>query len=142
MFAYLTADEYLHLHEMLTAPMRRLLHVDGLLHYAWVVPYAFIGIVLLFTLWSFLRRLPRRVVRNMLIAGAVYVGGAMGLEMVGGKVDTLFGAHSLALVLLSTVEEGLEMVALTLFIGVLIDYLRGHRPDTTLTVTFAPDARA
>ena len=142
MFAYLTADEYLHLHEMLTAPMRRLLHVDGLLHYAWVVPYALIGIVLLFTLWPFLRRLPRRVVRNMLIAGAVYIGGAMGLEMVGGKVDTLFGENSLALVLLSTVEEGLEMVALTFFIGVLIDYLRGHRPEMTLTVTFTPDARA
>ncbi|WP_309569638.1 hypothetical protein [Deinococcus sp.] len=138
-FAYLTADEYLHFHEMLTAPMRGLLRVDGLLHYAWVVPYAVLGIILFVNLLPFLRRLPGRVFRNMLIAGAVYIAGAMGLEMIGGKVDTLFGENSLALVILSTIEEGLEMFALTFFIGVLIGYVREQRPDTTLNVALTPE---
>ncbi|WP_412026428.1 hypothetical protein [Deinococcus yunweiensis] len=136
-FAYLTADEYLHLHELLTAPMRQLLRVDGVLHYAWVVPYAALGVVLLAVLAPFLRSLPPRVLGRMLGAAAAYVLGAVGLELLGGLLDSRLGEAAPALLAASTLEEGLEMTGAILFIGVLLDCLGAARPGTTFTLAFS-----
>lgn len=136
-FAYLTADEYLHLHELLTAPLRHLLRVDGVLHYAWVVPYAVLGAGLLAALLPFLRSLPPRVLTRLLAAAAVYVLGAAGLEMLGGLLDTRLGEAAPALLAASTLEEGLEMTGAILFIGVLLDCLGAARPGATVTLAFS-----
>jgi len=45
-FVFLSFDESAELHERLTGPMRSLSEIDGVLYYAWVIPYG-IGLVLL-----------------------------------------------------------------------------------------------
>lgn len=131
-FFYLSADEYLHLHELLMAPLRTLLQVDGFLHYAWVVPYAALGLGLLLVLLPFLRGLPARSRRAFLQAGALYLTGAMGLELVSGRLDVDLGVQNALVLPLTTLEEGLEMVGLTLFIGALLAYLRGSLPGVRI----------
>ncbi|PNY81857.1 hypothetical protein CVO96_11150 [Deinococcus koreensis] len=137
-FLYLSADEYLHLHELLMAPVRTALHVDGFLHYAWVVPYAALCAALLALLVPFLRRLPRRTLLAFVKAGALYLTGVMGLELVSGRLDVDLGVQNALVLPLTTLEEGLEMVGLSLFIGALLSYLRDDLPGVRLGVHFSP----
>lgn len=46
----------------------------------------------------------------------MYVGGAVGFEMLGGRYASIHGLDNLGYVLLVTAEEGLEMSGVILFI--------------------------
>lgn len=133
-FVYLAADEYLHWHELLMTPLRQVLGVDGFLRYAWVVPYAGLVLAVLLGVLPLLRRLERADLRAFLIAGGLYVMGAMGLELVGGQMETLLGVGNALVLPLTTLEEALEMTGLILFIGALLRLLVRVRPGGGLTL--------
>jgi hypothetical protein len=79
----------------------------------------------------FLAALPAPTRGLFIVAGAVYVGGAVGMELVEGYVvEDYHGTENLAFIVASTVEEGLEMVGIVIFIRALMGYLG----DTTGTV--------
>ena len=63
----------------------------------------------------FLIHLPRRTCVLFLLAGAVYVGGALGMEMVAAVYDQSHGYENAVTASLSTVEETMEMLGLVLF---------------------------
>ena len=73
----------------------------------------------------FLRALPARLAARFVLAGAVYVGSAVGLETVatqlGYHAADGYGWATLGLVAL---EEGGEMAGVALFIWALLDHLR------------------
>ena len=56
------------------------------------------------------------------MAGAVYVGGAIGMEMIGGFYQDVYG-YDLTYVLLQTIEEVGEMLGIVIFIYALCYYL-------------------
>jgi hypothetical protein len=132
-FLFLAADETAEIHEMLN-PLRDLFRADGLLYWAWVGPYGIAGLVLLVACLRFLRRLPRRTTALITGAGALYVGGALVLEILGGYAMERFGRGSLPVVATYTVEELCEMLGLVLFVYALLDYLgaRGGRIDVAI----------
>jgi hypothetical protein len=72
---------------------------------------------------SFLARLPARTRRLLLTAGAVYVGGALGVESISGWQAAAHGEHNLGYHLIVTLEELCEMMGVVLFIYALLDYL-------------------
>lgn len=127
-------DDMVMAHEQLVEPVRDLLGItSGPLYFAWVVPGALGVILFLSVLVSFLRQLRRETRRRVLVAGAVFVAGALVLEMVGAVIASTLGPVALWDVV-TTVEEVLEMLGLTLFLRALLL----HR------ATFAPgwsDAR-
>jgi len=67
-------------------------------------------------------------------AAATYLGGALGVEMLGGRYASLYGTKTLAYSLLVAVEEGLEMAGSVLFIDALLDYLRRDVAGVALRV--------
>jgi glucan phosphoethanolaminetransferase (alkaline phosphatase superfamily) len=93
---------------------------------AWVTPAAVLCLVLVFAYRRFVRDLPRELRRRTLLAGAIYVGSAMGMEL----VSSFFDDNRLIYHLLTDVEESGEMFGLIVFIGALLEHLRG----TTLSV--------
>jgi hypothetical protein len=119
-FAFLTLDEFAFLHERLMDPMRRLVGSDGVLHFAWVVPYGIAVAVL--ALWIGPKILAIRPGPRawFLLAAAAYLTGALGFEMLSGWRLTAIGGEAnrpeLIYELLTTVEETLEMVGLILLI--------------------------
>jgi hypothetical protein len=121
-FAYLSLDEAAAIHEHLIWILGDLPEVGGLLYYPWVVVgFAFV-VAFLVAFARFFVHLPRRTRVLFLLAGACYVGGALGLEMVGG----LFlhaGGHSPVTHAIQFVEETLEMAGSAIFAYALIDYL-------------------
>ena len=129
LFAFLALDESLSLHEQLNRPAAALLGTSRhpLLYYSWAVPGAlFVGTTGLVFLRFVLRRPPR--MRFYLIASAVlFVGGAIGMELIGGRHAKLYGKDSLTYNLLCNLEEALEMSGVLVFITALVSGLREHQ---------------
>ncbi|WP_229214190.1 hypothetical protein [Dyadobacter flavalbus] len=126
-FLFLATDEMLALHDSLTDYMRRVFHAGGFLFYAWVIPYAFFVVFVGLMYIRFLAHLPVRIRHLFLLSGALYVGGALGLEMVVGFLMTSRISMD-SLILLAALEEHteelLEMLGIALFIYTLLLYIR------------------
>lgn len=128
-FLLMSVDEAVSLHERLVRPMRALLGDDaqlGIFYYAWVIPGIALVCVLALSFLGFLRRLPRETRLTFMIAGALYIGGAIGVELIGGRYEELHGDQSLTYSMIATVEESLEMAGIILFIRGLLNYLSAN----------------
>lgn len=120
-FLFLAFDEMASVHERLIEPTRSLLGIEshGLLYYAWVVP-AFAGVALVgMGFLRFLIDLPARTRWAFMIGGAMFLGGAVGFELLEG----MYGPGNLTYNTLVLVEESLEMGGIIVFICALLDYL-------------------
>jgi hypothetical protein len=125
-FVFLSLDESAQLHELSIIPLRDLFGATGFLHYTWIVPAAICVAVLVIAYLGFLAKLPPRTRRLFLVAGVVYVAGAIGVEAISGKHASVHGRHNLTYQLIITLEELLEMAGAVVFIYALLDYI-GHR---------------
>jgi len=122
-FLFLSFDEIASIHERLMEPLRVSLNTSGLLYFAWVIPYGLALIVFVLGYIPFLLRLPRKTMKLFVMSGAIYVAGAVGFELLGGKEAELHGFHSNWFYLFVIFEETLEMLGIVLFIYSLLDYI-------------------
>lgn len=118
-FAYIGLDELLGFHEMAD----RLVDLNHLFHFDWIVPAAALLLVLGAVYLPFLRALPAPTRRRFLLAGVIYVGGAVCMEVPLGWWTARYGAHNLGYGLIDALEEFLEMLGLNLFLLGLLDHL-------------------
>lgn len=124
-FLFMAFDEMASVHERLIEPMRTVLgETDlGVFYFAWVVP----GILLVFGLGFFFLRfwwnLPSKTRTCFFIAATLYLGGAIGMELLDGSFAELHGKRNLTYMLLSTLEESLEMAGIIVFIYGLLGYI-------------------
>lgn len=91
-----------------------------------VVPgrvFSLLVLLLAVTYWRFLLHLPFRSRMLFLTSAVVYVGGALGMEMVGGWYAQNYGSGNLSYVAIATLEETLEMLGVVIFIYALLRYL-------------------
>ncbi|MEQ1726917.1 MAG: hypothetical protein ABL982_00940 [Vicinamibacterales bacterium] len=115
-------DEAFQAHEQLIDPMRRILgggHL-GLFSFAWVVPGLVLVCLLSLVFLRFLIRLPAPTRRRFVLAAVIYLGGAIGMEMVGGWTSELHGEQSWQYSTMVTIEESLEMAGLITFVWALL----------------------
>jgi len=124
-FVFMAVDESTQVHEHIAEFVRPKLTTDlnGLLYWAWVVPYSVIllGIVIFFGRWVF--TLPAATRNLFILSGGIFVLGALGFEFVEGYVYKLYGLDHLYNRIFYTIEELLEMAAIVLFIYTLLQYL-------------------
>jgi hypothetical protein len=116
-FVYLSLDEATAIHEQTIRPLRRLLDLNGALSFSWIVLALPVTAALGLFMLGYLRALPRRSLVQFVLAGVLYVGGAAGVEMVGAVLWDAGSEISTGYVLSVTVEEGLEMASLVLFLS-------------------------
>ncbi len=121
-FVFLAIDETAALHENLTVYVRTTLGTSGYFYYAWVIPYGIIAALVAGLFARFLIRLPRRSGLYFVSSGTLYLAGALGVEMLGGKYISSPGAEELTYTIIYTLEESLEMVGIAFFIYALLDY--------------------
>jgi hypothetical protein len=132
-FLFLGYDEAFQVHEQLIAPMRGLMGNAnmGVFYFGWVIPgIAGVCILALFFV-KFLLRLPASTRNRLLFAGGLYLGGAIGMELIDGKYIEAHGENLMYSVLV-TIEEGLELSGL----ATLIYTLLGHIAETSPKVEF------
>jgi hypothetical protein len=133
-FCFLALDEWLALHERAMRPMSSVLDAEGPLRYLWVVPYGLGTAALGAGLLPFLRRLPPRAASSFIVAGAVYVAGALGCEMLAGLIRESWPRASAPFMLEVLVEETLEMSGAALFLCALADHLGRAQPRAALSL--------
>lgn len=122
-FVILSADEAASFHEALMEPLRAMLGADGIFFYAWIVPaIPLVGLFALIYL-PFLFRLPVSTRVRFVVAGALFVGGAIGVEMIGGLFASTVGEAGTVYGVVTAIEETLEISGLSLFAVALVDYL-------------------
>lgn len=131
-FVGLSADEAASLHEMAVKPLRTLLHARGLLHFTWVVPGAAFVLAVGLAYLRFLLHLPALTRRRFVVAGGLFVGGALGMELAGGWAADFAGQESLLYAAMATIEETLEMAGLVVFVHALLCHLRDEIGELTI----------
>lgn len=134
-FLFLGMDESLSFHESTTVPLRKSLNTSGILFYAWIIPYSIALLIFLFVYLRFLIDLKKETRNQFILAGVIYVAGAMLFEIPGGLYDAEFGRHNPVYALISTIEELLEMGGVLLFIYALTSYLGVEFPRMSIGFT-------
>lgn len=140
-FMLMSVDEVCSMHERLGAPMRNLMgpnYWPGF-HFAWIIPGAGLVLVLGAYFIRFLRMVPRHYARSFMLAGACFLGGALGMEMLGGWYSALHGRANLPYLLLADIEECMELGGLLLFLRAVWQY--GRQAAPALTIEIPADAR-
>ncbi|MDA1183437.1 MAG: hypothetical protein O2930_02185 [Acidobacteria bacterium] len=86
---------------------------------SWAIPGGILAVAVGLLFFSFLWSLPAATRTVFVLAGGIYVGGAVGVEMVGAPMD----ADTMTYNLTTVVEEGMEMAGVLLFLLALLRYL-------------------
>jgi len=134
-FTLLAIDEVLSIHEIFIIPeVSNALHLPWFLHSMWVIPGTIFVVWFLKRYWKFSRHLPLRSQQHFILAAAVYIGGALVMEMVGSYVAEAKGQQYLPYALITTVEEVMEMVGIIIFIYGLLYYLGRWMQDLELQI--------
>jgi hypothetical protein len=133
-FAYISLDELVSIHEAAGGWAR----LSGVLYYSWVVPAAVLVAALGIVYLRFLARLPAPFRRRFVLCGAIYVAGAVGMELPLGYWAEREGTHNVGYALIDLVEEALEMLGLNLFLLALLEYAGAQ----SFTIGFSPPAAA
>jgi hypothetical protein len=124
-FLYLSLDEIAQVHEDFVIPMRKLLNATGFLYSAWIVPFGFLVAIFLLYYTKFLFHLPVYTKKMFVAAFALYIGGAIGMEMPGGYLASTTGmTQSVPYLILTIIEEVLEMLGIVVFIHALMSYIK------------------
>lgn len=123
-FWFLAIDEIISIHEIFIIPqVSQALHLPGFLYSAWVIPGT------IFVLWfarrysKFIRHFSPKSRLHFVLAACLYVGGALGMEMIGSAIAQSFTQQSLIYALSTSVEECLELSGIVMLIHALIYYL-------------------
>ena len=122
-FVFLAFDENISVHERLIDPLRSALNTGGVFYYAWVIPGMFAVLCFAILYFRFLFHLPKRSRILFSIAAILYLGGALGGEMIGGRYADLYGVYNFNYSMITTLEELLEMAGILLFIFGLLCYV-------------------
>jgi hypothetical protein len=138
-FVLLALDETASIHEkakLFQPYLKQFDYFGGYFYYSWVA----VGLCFVLAVGGaylrFLAHLPEGTRRLFVVAGVLYVGGALGLEMIESRLDFLQGGHeSLAYQSLVGVEEACEMMGIVLFIYALLSYIGSTLSSVRIVVS-------
>jgi uncharacterized membrane protein len=140
-FLYLSLDEAAMIHERMIGPLRSALNTSGFLYFPWVIPGAIFVLICLLAFLPFLTHLPAKTRRLFLIAGTIFVGGAICIEIFGAPYWELYGNEpkNMTYAMIATVEEFLEMLGIVVFIYALLSYMSSYMKGVSLRVKIIND---
>jgi hypothetical protein len=145
-FLFLSVDEGIAIHENLKWLGRLMLEGSGLgtggfIIRAWVVPGTVFVLIFALAYLRFIIALTPRIRGLFLLAGLIFVGGAIGMEMFSDLYASLYGgapnmtfAQTVTRLGIAYVEELLEMLAIVVFIYALTLQLGAQAREVRLRV--------
>jgi hypothetical protein len=124
-FTFLGVDEAVGFHEEVGDFIEglELFEATGVLYFAWVVPYGFLLFLFAISYIKFVFLLPDFIKIKFIIAGLMFIGGAVGLEIISATEADLHGTETIKYSVLYTIEELCEMFAILLFCDTLLKYI-------------------
>ena len=121
-FMFLSVDEAVSLHEVFTIPLRNSLNLTSVFHFSWVIVYLPLAAIVGVAYLRFLGHLEPATRWRFITAGALFVGGALGMEMLAGIYTASHGTTNLVYAMFATTEEVLEMTGIAVFICALATF--------------------
>ena len=128
-FVYLSFDELTRVHEnwgnALNAPLaawRDRAVLGGMLRNLWVLPAGLVATIVGLSYLRFLLHLPFPTRALFVMSGVTFVAAAVGMEMVGAAYSAAGGRYEPAFMVFVTIEEGLEMGSIALFLYSVLRY--------------------
>lgn len=103
--------------------LQEMFETGGLLTYAWVIPAGIACAAVGLAYLRFLGDLPPAIRWRFVIGGALFLTGALVLEMIEGRYDTQRGVENMPYRIMVAIEESLEMTGIVIFISALLTYL-------------------
>lgn len=119
---WMSLDEAAELHEHLGGHIG----TNGILYFDWVIPAAAIVAALVLAFVPFIRTLHPATRTRLIIAGAVYVGGALVMELPLGWWTEQHGTDGFGYAIIDWFEETMEMIGAALACSALL----AHREET------------
>ena len=143
-FLFMSIDEVATIHESLSTAMHKqyagiqtneliasFLGINPLLtahffYYPWVI-FAIPAVLIIGTIYlRFTFALPKKIRSLFIIAGTLFVSGALGIEMFSGYIINIHGTASRSFFWIATLEEIFEMVSIVIFIHALLRYIEEY----------------
>lgn len=125
-FALLSVDEIAGMHETL----------NSVTDISWAVPGGILALLVGLSYLKFLWRLDRRTAVWFAIGGAIFLGGAVGVELYTEPFLENDQLNTLAYNLWTGLEEGMEMAGVLVFLSVLLRLMKreadGRRIEVSL----------
>ncbi len=136
-FIFMSIDESIQVHEHLAEILRPKLSSDlsGLLYWSWVIVYGFLFLVVCIYMLRFVLNLPAFTRKMFFLSAFLFVGGALGLELLEGYFFKLYGINHIYNRVLYCIEELLEMFGVSIFIYGLLDYLAAYKINIAFVST-------
>ncbi|MGB3403017.1 MAG: hypothetical protein WBA77_10020 [Microcoleaceae cyanobacterium] len=133
LFLFLAFDELFQIHEIfIIKDISRML--PGFFYSVWVIPYGIGLIIFAQKYWRFTRDLPTKTRFHFIIAAILYIGGALGMEIVGSYWTDLEGQQNLVYALMATLEEVMEMMGIIVLIYGLLNYIKTWENDLKVNI--------
>lgn len=121
-FLVLSLDEVASIHEKFNRPVRELLGIGASVYFAWLVPAIVMLLVLVLAYLRWFFSLPLKTRQLAALSGFLYVGGAVGLELLGGLVTSRLDGGT-TYIAIATLEETLQMCGVLVWIYTLLDFV-------------------
>lgn len=115
-FGFLSLDEVAGFHETL----------NSLTPFSWAIPGAVFAALIGGAYLQFLFSLPRPLALRFFIGGAIYIGGAIGVELATEPFLENDALDTLAYNLSTSLEEGMEMSGVLVFLSALLGHMAGQ----------------
>lgn len=129
-FLLMSMDEFMGIHERMIEPLRASLNLGGWFYFAWIIPaFLLVCVVGLFFL-RFILSLKFPIRKMFIISGVIYIGGALGVESLGGYITDNYGQRNFLFAMVANLEETLELVGVAYFIYALLTYIKNYQEQT------------
>lgn len=135
-FLFLSVDEAARLHEVISRAIRVRLAPQGALKSSWVLPYSVFALVVAAFYTRFLLHLPAVTRRLLLFAATLYIGGALGMEIVGAvRLERPGWGKDGNLRYTVPIEEFCEMLGVVVFIHALLSHLGARTGELRIGIS-------
>lgn len=125
-FLIMSIDEYVGIHRILSKVIREFFPVGQLFYFAWVIPGIILCLILCLYFLNFYLRLPRRFKVSFGISAVLFVGGAIGIEILDGFFVPAENDANLIYSILVTLEQTMEWGAVLMFLYSLTEYMKSY----------------
>ncbi|MBI9093365.1 MAG: hypothetical protein JEY71_00640 [Sphaerochaeta sp.] len=134
LFLYLAFDEGSSIHELMIDPLRDRFHLTGIFRFSWVIVGIILVALLILYFYRFILSRPTYMKKGFILAGMIFIGGALGVEMIGGYYSSVYGELNLTYGLITIVEESGEFFGCLVLINTLLQGIQNSLPNSTLSI--------
>lgn len=122
-FCAISLEDAVGFHELATEPLRSALHATGFLYHSWTILGLIFTPIGALIYCKFFFHLPLKIRQLFLLAAMLYVGGALGMEILRGPYNAVYGDENMIAAILRTLEEFCQMFGIVIFIYALLLYI-------------------